>query len=676
MAYPISDVTRRIIYSGSAGVGPYSFAFEVLEQTDIAVYKNTTLLTLTTDYSVSINVDGTGSVTLVSPAVAADDITLIGARAIERTSDFVTGGDLFANTLNDELDSQTIFAQQQQDEINRSMKMAPWTSTAFNTQLPDPLANHFLAFNATADGFQSTSGSELANLIAYANAFADTFVGDGSTTSWTLTRTPASLLNLDVSIDGVTQVPTTNYTTSGTTFTMTSAPPSGSVILVRYAEVLADSNGDSVNVRYTPAGTGAVDTTVQAKLRETVSVKDFGAVGDGVTDDTAAIQAALNITGQVFIPAGTYKILSSLTVSSNTDVFGDGRDTTTLMFYGTNAILLNVDEADAISIRSLTLDSNAGVASVTEETAIRHGTSGSARNILYQNLRVQNFSKAGVWMTKGWNVKFDNCMFISCNQKTSGDTIAGCIVFDRTDSGTGSWTGSAFTINDCYFASSEWGVYNDAAWNVGINNSIFELLNKPYFKSSAGSMMSITQCWFENNSNNPDIQGAIYILSGRSAKAAGTANSAFAGISGSGRVLYIDTDDIEVYNDNTGTPTVKLELDDGGFETKKFKIGKFARSTSETTSKDGGLFLGTENGYGVLIDDAIGDMRPDVDASQDLGSTSNRWQNAYLNGVVLVDGVTAPSTISGHAVMYVDSSDGDLKIKFGDGTVKTIVVDS
>lgn len=56
-----------------------------------------------------------------------------------------------------------------------------------------------------------------------------------------------------------------------------------------------------------------------------ISVKDFGAIGDGVTDDTAAIQAALNASRRVYIPAGTYAVSSTLVFSfANQTLIGDG----------------------------------------------------------------------------------------------------------------------------------------------------------------------------------------------------------------------------------------------------------------------------------------------------------------------------------------------------------------
>lgn len=126
--YNINAITRRVVFDGSSGLGPYAFTFEVLDQNDVAVYFNTTLLTITTDYTVTVNANGTGSVTIVtgssvpSTPIAEDSITIIGARDIERVTDFVTAGDLLASSLNEQLDALTIFDQQLSEENARSLR--------------------------------------------------------------------------------------------------------------------------------------------------------------------------------------------------------------------------------------------------------------------------------------------------------------------------------------------------------------------------------------------------------------------------------------------------------------------------------------------------------------------------------------------------------------------------
>jgi hypothetical protein len=170
MAVPISNVTRRIVFAAS-GTGPYSFTFEILEQTDVAVYKDDTLLTLTTDYTVTINANGTGYVTLTTTPVGATQIAIVGDRAIERTSDFVTGGDFFANTVNDELDSLTIFAQQNAESVSRAL-IAPQTDpTNINMILPRAAdrANKYLAFDANGDPTAGEAAVEVAAIYAIRN---------------------------------------------------------------------------------------------------------------------------------------------------------------------------------------------------------------------------------------------------------------------------------------------------------------------------------------------------------------------------------------------------------------------------------------------------------------------------------------------------------------------------
>ena len=125
--YSIAAVTRRAVYTGSAGTGPYAFTFACLATSDIAVYKNTSKLTETSDYTVTLSAStGQGSVTLSSAASSSDTITLVGARALARTTDFVTSGSLTASALNTDLDSLVIFAQQLSEENSRNLK-APVT---------------------------------------------------------------------------------------------------------------------------------------------------------------------------------------------------------------------------------------------------------------------------------------------------------------------------------------------------------------------------------------------------------------------------------------------------------------------------------------------------------------------------------------------------------------------
>ena len=90
--------------------------------------------------------------------------------------------------------------------------------------------------------------------------------------------------------------------------------------------------------------------SVANKLQESISVKDFGAIGDGTTDDTAAIQAALNTGKTVYIPDGTYKITSALTVTGNSRfIYGNGANSIIKPFGAINAIQVG-NGTDAVNL--------------------------------------------------------------------------------------------------------------------------------------------------------------------------------------------------------------------------------------------------------------------------------------------------------------------------------------
>ena len=150
--------------------------------------------------------------------------------------------------------------------------------------------------------------------------------GTGAQTAFTLNVSVPTSALIDVFINGVYQNKNT-FTISGTSLTFSEAPPAGTDnIEVVVSITIANVETDASIVSFRATDSTAVVRTAQDKMREWVSVEDFGAVGDYVpttgigTDDTAAIQAALDAVkalggGALFVPAGIYKISAALNYS-------------------------------------------------------------------------------------------------------------------------------------------------------------------------------------------------------------------------------------------------------------------------------------------------------------------------------------------------------------------------
>lgn len=396
-------------FNGNGVTTSFPFTFKVFAATDIRVVTLTSAIeterVLNTDFTVTLNGDQEaspgGTVTYPvsgTPLPSGSTLTIAGARANTQTLDLTIGGAFDPSTIERALDSTVVLVQQLAEEQSRALT-APLSTTGVSFEVPVPEASKFIGWNDTADGLVNRDATDLASVIAYANWATDIFDGTGAQTAFTLSVDPGSVHNCDVVVDDVPKTPGVDFTVSGTTITFTAAPPIGTGnVVVRHGQALPQGTINASGTTVDLATAGAVDRLLSISLADVVNVKDFGAVGNGVVDDTAAILLAIaaaearvlnRFTGPgsiVYFPPGTYLISSTLTIdTSNVYLVGDSPGSAMLYAPSSNFDLIHFD-GSALALYSVGI-LNLRTYTPTNATAGCHVRVRRAINSIFHNLQ-------------------------------------------------------------------------------------------------------------------------------------------------------------------------------------------------------------------------------------------------------------------------------------------------
>lgn len=274
-------------------------------------------------------------------------------------------------------------------------------------------------------------------------------------------------------------------------------------------EVYGAISENAADILYDPAGTGAVQTTVQAKLRESVSVKDFGAVGDGSTDDTAAIQTAFSYCDPIGVmlhfPAGIYRITSPISIPRG-GAFGDSNYSSQILVdistatSATNAITYGVSgnyTAARSGISSLWIK----IADYSKETTMLYLDTPN-HNSFMRDVKIDTGKGYCVKAAEFFTFYFDNVVFIGRFTATPGplDPLEGVgfsnvgalevnnVLFNKCtftflrkplEATSGNFQGSnAVKFNQCLFESIGENIGNIEGYQANFDCCYFEALNR------------------------------------------------------------------------------------------------------------------------------------------------------------------------------------------------------
>lgn len=469
----VPTTTNKAIGTGNGVATVFPFTFGTLPSGDLVV----TLFDLdgsaipqieNTDYTVlGKGAEDGGSVVFVVPPPF--DYTVLIQRILPLTQpdDLKNQGSYYPRTVERMFDRRAMVDQQLEETIGRTLTLPPQVQ-GVSTELPSPLPLNLIGWDATAEALRNFTVSDIGTTLAFSNFIADQFTATPGQTAFTLSADPGALANLDVSIDGVTQLPFADYAYLGTTLTFLSPMAGGEKVLARYGTALPTGITDTNAILYTPPstgilgtmksfldslwtagvttggalirflqlGVGAIARTLQGKAQDRVSVRDFmteAQIADTqlvtpLLDHTAALQAAfdaqsiplLKDSTRLHMPFGHYRISAELVARFNGVLYGDGVECTTLTLLNATQNGIRVPYSGTLQIHGIHI--KAGV------------VKSAGAGIKIEGLNASNASS----QTRIFNCKVDQ-QFIGIDMANAGfwsikDTIVSdCTVGIRSD---------------------------------------------------------------------------------------------------------------------------------------------------------------------------------------------------------------------------------------------------
>jgi len=289
---------------------------------------------------------------------------------------------------------------------------------------------------------------------------------------------------------------------------------SGTTVKVPVSGITTASAG------YTPTGTGAVARSVASKLQESVSVKDFGAVGDGVADDTAAFTAAkvylAGLGGGICdVPAGTYKLTNFVLdqpqilfegrtsgqgysqITSSVNLIPGSGATFVARLKGTNGTL-TINAAQSSGFKNV-------VFNCPSVGSVDYGLFIDSGGTILEEVTIQGFNYGCVMADQINSNRFKNCAFVLNTYVGIGicEAAANSYINPAVTSIT-SVSNTAWSMEGCISRQNGFGMVIRSSVNCTFKDCVFESNNQAGIyiyrpDSSSVRQLNFINCWCENN---------------------------------------------------------------------------------------------------------------------------------------------------------------------------------